>query len=395
MPIIEEKLTRSVRKLADIVFPVSEWLTAHPEVSGKEEKSCAHVSEFLRGQGYEVAGPCGIPYSFKAKHPDEQGKGHPKIALLCEYDALPDIGHGCGHSVSCGISLLTALALRDAYPDLPLELDLVGTPAEESVGGKIEMAKNHAFDEYDLAIMSHLDNDNCPQCQLLASNDMLITFHGKPAHASSNPQDGVNAYNAAQLFAHATDMLRQHLPRDYQLHGIVTECGSAPNIVPDKCVLDYYLRAATVTGLADLRAKMEKCVEGAAIATGCTWDIQQRWDTYGDIFPAHSAQHDIIEIYKELGMTYYTMDRGEGSSDVGNVDLVTPALSLYCKCSDEFTVFHTPELEKLLHGERGKKTLIDGTIVMAGYLALLGREPERLAALKAEHDAYRGKGAER
>ncbi len=393
MAIVDPKLKQAIEDLLKEVFPLSEWLTDHPEVSGEEEKSCAYIVDYLERHGYAVEQPCGIAHSFKARYKGDTREDVPRVAILCEYDALPDIGHACGHSLSCGISILTALALRKAYPDLPMRIELVGTPAEESVGGKIEMTRNHAFDEYDLAIMSHLDNDNCPQSALLASNDMLITFHGKPAHASGNPWDGVNAYNAAQLFAHASDMLRQHVTPDCQLHGIITECGSAPNIVPDKVVLDYYLRSATLAGLQDLREKLENCVKGAAIATGCTYEIEQRWDTYCDVFYPYDTIDEIVKIYDELGMSYYLSEKGCGSSDVGNVDLVTPCICMYCKCSDEFTDFHSPELVKLLYGERGRKTMHDGTLVMAAFLALLAHEPAKFARLKEEHAAYHAKKA--
>ncbi len=391
MPIVEEKLKKAIEDLKEEVFELSVWLTDNPEVSGEEEKSCEYICNFLKKYGYEVESPCGIAHSFKAKLKEYEGKNYPKIAILCEYDALPDMGHACGHSLSCAVSILTAFALRKAYPDLPLQIDLVGTPAEESVGGKIEMADNHAFDEYDMAIMSHLDNDNCPHAALLASNDMLITFHGKSAHSSGNPWDGVNAYNAAQLFSHASDMLRQHVTPDCQLHGIVTECGSAPNIVPDKVVLDYYLRSKTIDGLNNLRTKLDDCVKGAAIATGCTYEIEQRWGTYCDIFYPYETVKEIENIYNELGMTYYLGETPEGSSDVGNVDRITPCIGLYCKCSDEFTNFHSPELVQLLYGERGKKTLNDGAVVLAAFIALLGNNPEKLEKVKEEHRKYHNK----
>lgn len=389
MSLVDQKLKDAVIHLSDEIFEFSPWLTRHPEISGEEEKSCAFIVDFLQEHGYEIESPCGIPHSFKAKRKGIPRDLYPKAAVMCEYDALPGMGHGCGHSVSCGISILAALALQEAYPELPMQIDLVGTPAEETIGGKIIMVKQHVFDEYDLAIMSHLANDNSAQWPLLASNDMLITFYGKPAHASSNPWDGINAYNAAQLFSHGADMLRQHLTPDCQFHGIITECGSVPNIVPDKAILDYYLRCATLSGLIDLREKLENCVKGAAVATGCTYTIEQRWDTYCELFPAREASADIHKIYEELHMPYWPSQPPSGSSDLGNVDTVVPTIGMRCCCSDEFTPFHTPELEKLLYGDRGKKTLIDGTIVMAAYLALLAYQPERLAALQKEHSAYR------
>ncbi len=388
MPIVEDKLKKAIEDLKEEIFELSVWLTDHPEISGEEEKSCEYICNFLKKYDYEIESPCGIDYSFKAKLKGFENKNYPKVAVLCEYDALPEIGHACGHSLSCAISVLTALALRKAYPDLPLQIDLVGTPAEEAVGGKIEMADNHAFDEYDLTIMNHLDNDNCAHTALLASNDMLITFYGKTAHSAGNPWDGINAYNAAQLFSHATDMLRQHIKPDCMLHGIITECGSAPNVVPDKVVLDYYLRSETVEGLEELREKLDDCVKGSAIATGCTYKIEQRWGTYCDIFYPHETVKEIHNIYDELGMTYYTCEKGEGSSDVGNVDRVTPSIAMYCKCSDEFTNFHSTELVELLYGERGLETLYDGTVVMAAFLNLLANNPEKFDKLKQEHKQY-------
>ena len=388
MPIVEEKLDRAIYQKLEEAFAVSKWLTDHPEVSGEEKEGSAHIIRFLEEHGYEVEGPFGIPYSFKAKYKGDHRTDVPKVALLCEFDALPELGHACGHSLSCGISLLTAMALREAYPDLPMQLDIVGTPAEETTGGKILMAENHAFDEYDLAIMSHLDWENAPHAALLASNDMQITFYGKAAHASGNPEDGINAFNAAQLFVHASDMLRQHLPKDCQYHGIITNGGAAPNIVPDKVTLEYYLRAETTKHLTMLREKLEACVKGAAIATGCTYEVGQKWGTYSSIFYPTDTLQEVIRIYDELGMSYQLYDQPSGSSDVGNVDQVVPCLCMYCKCSDTYVTLHTPEVVPLLYGERGRKTMHDGTLVMAAFLALLANHPEKMAHLKEEHDAY-------
>lgn len=387
---VDSKILEAVKALREEAFGLAMWLTDHPEISGEEKESCAYICRFLAEHGYEIESPYGgIDHSFRARRKKEARPGAPKVAILCEYDALPEIGHACGHSLSCGISVLTALALEQAYPDLPMEIDLIGTPGEEALGGKVIMARNHAFDGYDLAIMGHLDNKSCPQAQLLACSDMHITFHGKAAHASGAPWDGVNAYNAAQLFAHASDMLRQHLTPDCQIHGIITYGGAAPNIVPEKTVLDYYIRSATLKGLETMRKKLTDCVRGAAIATGCTWEIEQLAETYCDICYPRTAVDEMLDLFHKFDMPYYLCEKGDGSSDMGNVDVVIPTIAWYVGATDEYILFHSAEIVPQLRGARGRKTLTDGANVQACFLAELAFHPEKLAKIQAEHKAYR------
>jgi amidohydrolase len=385
----DKKLLAEIDRIAGEVFELSLWLTDHPEISGEEKESSAAVIAFLKKHGYRVETPYGgVDYSFRAV-PEGADPALPRIAVLCEYDALPDIGHGCGHSLSCGVSILTALALRSAVPDLAAVIELVGTPAEETGGGKVIMSENGAFNGYILAIMSHLDSDNVPQSRILASNDMYVTFFGKTAHASANPWDGVNAWNAAQLFSHAADMMRQHLTPDCQLHGIVINGGAAPNIVPDKVEIEYYLRSATISGLAALWEKLETCAKGAALATGCTYTAVQRYPTYADLFYPQSAEEVFIEIYRAFGYKYRIEEKPAGSSDVGNVDLVTPTLAPYISATDHFISLHTAEFTAALRGERGMRTLIEGTRIQASLLLEAVRRPGLLDRITAEHKAYR------
>lgn len=392
MPIIftpDQKLLDAIDQFAGEVFELSTWLTDHPEISGEEKESSAKVIGFLQKHGYRITAPYGgIDYSFRAE--SVQGQLSPdRAAILCEYDALPGVGHACGHSLSCGISILSALALREAWPDLPLAFDLIGTPAEETVGGKVIMQKNGAFDGYKLAILSHLDSDNAPQTRMLASNDMYLTFFGKTAHASANPWDGINAWNAAQLFSHAADMLRQHITPDCQLHGIVIYGGAAPNIVPDRVEIEYYLRSATLSGLSELRKKLENCAKGAAIATGCTYEARQRYGTYGDLFYSKAAEQVFIDIYNAFGYTYRIEEKPSGSSDVGNVDYVTPMIAPYVSASDSFVSLHSKEFAALLYGERGRRTLIEGARTTASFLLEAAKDRELLHKITEEHRAYR------
>ncbi len=171
-----ELLNQTVEQLEPEVFPLSEWLTAHPEVGGEEKESSAQIARFLKERGYTVEMDyCGLQYAFRAYKPSDK----PRIAVMCEYDALPKIGHACGHSLSCGISVLSTLAVSQCFPDLPYELDLIGTPGEETIGGKVTISKNGGFDRYQYAIMGHISSDNTPQWRVLACNDLYVTIQGK------------------------------------------------------------------------------------------------------------------------------------------------------------------------------------------------------------------------
>ena len=276
-------MIREIKKeeIAELIQKVDElgrYLTNHPEVSGEEKESCEYITQFLKKEGYEITAPYGeMPYSFRAVDKEKKHFHGKKAVFLCEYDALPEVGHACGHSYSCAISILGALLLKKFYPDLPMRIDLVGTPGEEFVGGKCYMTENGAFDEYEYAAMIHLYNRDSTYFEILASNDRYFTFHGKAAHASAFPEEGVNALNAARLYMEAMDMWRQHITKDCQFHGIVVKGGEAPNIVPEEVCLDYYYRAATLENLWKLNKISENCARGAALATGTEVEWQQRY----------------------------------------------------------------------------------------------------------------------
>ncbi|MFA9381747.1 MAG: M20/M25/M40 family metallo-hydrolase [Acetanaerobacterium sp.] len=390
MNMLSKPLLDGIEKHFDEAFDLSMWLTTHPEISGEEKESSRHVIEFLRERGYTVESPyCGVDYSFRAHHENAKDSGKPKIAIMCEYDALPEVGHACGHSISCAISLLSALALNDAFKDFPFQVDLIGTPAEETIGGKVILARNGAFDGYAFAIMGHIDSINAPQIRVLACNDMYITFKGVSAHASTRPWEGVSALNAAQLFMHAVDLQRVHYKPFMQIHGIIEDGGKVPNTIPDKVVLDYYLRAQSLKELEELHVMTLRSIKGVALATGTTYTVKQRYDTYAELFYPPTATQVITELFEEIGEAVEPMELPEGSTDAGNVDVVIPTFHLEIKGSDTYTNFHTKEFEKLMYGERAKKTLRNGTRVIAGFIQRLAFDSELFEKIKEEYRAYR------
>lgn len=388
---IMKQLKDSMNKQFDSCWNLADYLTRNPEIGGKEHLAVEKYKALLEENDYEFTANIGtMPYSFKAEKPKENPEL--KIALMCEYDALPDLGHACGHSISGAASVLTAFTIEDAYPNLPVQIDLIGTPDEEIVGGKVRMAKNHVFDNYDFAMMAHLDKINRPQLKTLACHGMKIIFNGVASHASAAPELGVNALNAAQLFMMGIDMMRQHIPSDCQVHGIISHGGSAPNIVPDKTVLEYYYRAETVSHMNLLKEKIVRCAQGAALISGCTYTVDTNYtEFYADLSQLPTAIGLFSEVFEAYDMDYEVATAPDGSTDAGNVDLYIPTFHIEIKATDNPIETHTPAFEKLLYGENGQNTLKNAAKVMSAFILRLANAPELVERIKAEHRAYRSK----
>ena len=385
-----EKILRGIEHYFQKAQKLGDYLTEHPEISGEEKESCAYLVNFLREEGYEVTTPyANMPHSFLAV--DQNSDKRKKAALLCEYDALPEIGHACGHSYSCAISVLAALALRDSFPDLPLRVDLIGTPGEEFVGGKCYMSRDGGFDGYEFVAMMHLYNSDQANFEILASNDRYFTFHGKAAHASAFPEKGLNALNGARLFMDAMDMWRQHITKDCQFHGIITKGGDAPNVLPEEVCLDYYYRAATLEGLWKLNKISEDCARGAALATGTTVEWVQRYPDYGELYWNEYMQEMMEGFFANVGRTVKPSPGPGGSSDIGNVNMKVPVFHplIDITGNDPECVVHRREFEQRLHTPAAGKALRDGAAILMQLFVKLAQEPKALKKIQEDHAAYR------
>ena len=388
-----EKIRSEVEKQFEKAKAVAAWLTDNPEISGEEKESSEYLIRFLESQGYTVTAPyAGMPYSFLAVETDKLNWNGPKAAFMCEYDALPDVGHACGHAYSCGISLLAAFALRAAYPDLPMRIDLVGTPGEEFCGGKCTMTENGGFDGYEFAAMAHLCNEDRALFEVKASNDRYFTFKGKAAHAADAPEKGLNALNAARLFMDAMDMWRQHLEKDWMFHGIVVNGGAAPNIVPDEVTLDYYYRADGLDGLHRLCEISERCAEGAALATGTEVSWEQRYPDYPEIYTPEVSYKLMRELIAETGRECAPPRGPGGSSDVGAVNLKIPVFHPMLDVTgyDASVTMHAREFEACLHTEKADKVLKEGAYIIASLGYRLATDKELLDAIWKDHAEHRG-----
>lgn len=238
---LRTKIEAAIDAAAPEAFALSDWLGAHPEIGGEEKEACARHAAFLRAHGYEVTAPA---FGLDTAYYGARGAGGRRVGLMAEYDALAGLGHGCGHNAHGVMTLLAAAGLAAVTDEIPGRVEVYGTPAEETFGGKVIMADNGVFDGLDFAMMIHCSGGvNAAAGRALACRGYEFTFTGKSAHASGTPWEGVNALNAVRLLFDALDMRRQHLRPEVRIMGIVTEGGFAPNIVPERAVARFHLRA--------------------------------------------------------------------------------------------------------------------------------------------------------
>jgi len=366
------------------LFALNCRLFDHPEIGEREYESVKAIAQVLEGHGYAVEAPFdGIPTAFRAIA-GENRHSH-KAAVLVEYDALPEIGHACGHCLSGSISLLAGIAVKDLQDALDTDVHLIGTPAEETNGAKCAMAKDGVFDGYDMAIMVHMDSENLvvPRFQCLASH--RYTFHGKAAHAAGAPWEGRNALNAVQIMFHAVDMLRQHVRPGIQFHGVVTNGGAAANIVPELAQCEMWIRTQRRAQMDELVDWVADCAQAGALATHTTWEREETAPIYYDLKPNPTGEAALREIYAELGrVVSEDSDTAFGSSDVGNVSYACPAFQPTIQVVAPGVAAHTREFAAAMKTDRAKEALVDGAQVIALQIAKIFSDPEKIRGIRAD-----------
>ena len=376
---IEKRVGENLNKCIEL----NDFLADHPEVATEEFQSSRKIVELLRSEGFEVEYPyCDIATAFKGTY-GKGGHAH-KVAILTEYDALPEIGHACGHCVSGSISVLSAIALKDLQDELDCDIHIFGTPEEEVDGAKCRMVDAGCFDDYDLAIMIHLYDQNLLYCTLLALSTFQYTFHGKAAHASAAPWEGNNALNGAQLMLHAVDMMRQHVTPDVRMHAVYRNGGDAPNVVPEEASLEIYVRALDRPYLDTLVDWVDKCAEGAALATKTTWDKYPTSHAYDNLKNNAEGLKALQEVYDEMGIEINgNADELFGSSDIGNVSFRCPTFHPTLQLVEQGTPIHTRDFAAGVKTERAYQCIADGAKVIGFDIAKIFTDEDRIAKLKS------------
>ncbi|HEU4440257.1 MAG TPA: M20 family metallopeptidase [Methylomirabilota bacterium] len=384
MGILKDSITQAVDRLADELEALSHRIHAHPELAYQEVKACAWLGDFLAGQGFEVEkGVGGVETAFRATI--ETGDG-PTVAILCEYDALPGIGHACGHNVIATSGAGAGAALAAVRAQLPTgRVQVIGTPAEEGGGGKVKLIKSGVFKDVDCAMMIHGFDRTLLHQDLLGIVRGTFEFTGKASHASADPWEGVNALDAVIAMYNAVSMLRQQVRPDCRIHGIITNGGAAANIIPEYASAIFYVRAPRIDTMWDLFKRVTAAAEGAARATGCTVEVTQ----HDSVYEPMKSNRVMLDLFaanmKTVGLSEGSAipDR-LGSSDVGNVSQIIPAIQPMVAIAPTGMAIHTREFADAAVKPLARAGMVAAAKTMALTTLDLLADPSRVKAAQDE-----------
>jgi amidohydrolase len=345
---------------------INRWMYDNPEVAFQELKTSAKLADFLKRQGFEVEYPAyGLETAFAAR----SGSEGPEVVICAEYDALPGVGQACGHNIIATSALGAGVALKDLAEQLRIRVTVLGTPAEELYGGKVELINAGAFSNASLAMMVHPSTHDVVDPNVMAVGHFYVAFHGKTAHASAFPFMGVNALDAfVQAYVNIST-LRQQLEATDKVHGIITHGGDAANIIPGFTKSTWYVRAPTQDRLDVLLPRITACFEAAAIATGCTMAIERVGNFYEDMIH-NPVLADLYEanstvLGRPMLRTRDLPPSIAGSTDMGNVSKVVPSIHPMISIDSLPASNHQPEFAAHTITPSGEKAIVDGAVAMA------------------------------
>lgn len=362
----KQAIVSRIDELADELLAVSHAIHARPELAFEEHEACALLASTARR--FELPVQTNV-HTLETAFEGRLG-GHapgPTVAILAEYDALPGIGHACGHNLIATSALGAALGLKAVEDQLPGTVRLIGTPAEERGGGKELMARAGAFDGVDAAMMIHPAGVNLATMPCICVAEVEVIYHGRSAHASAMPHKGINALDGMLLAYQAISNLRQHIRDHERIHGIVTEGGQAPNIVPDRAAGAFYVRAANEQDLARLKPRVQACFEAGAKGSGCEVEINWANVDYLDLNTNWPLANRFQAHGESLGREFLkpTSLGGAGSTDMGNVSHRVPSIHPMLACAPPNVVIHNPEFAKWARSEQGDAAALDGAKALA------------------------------
>jgi len=384
MSTVKDAIIQAVDRLADELEALSHRIHDHPELAYQEVQACAWLTDFLAAQGFKVdKRVAGVDTAFRATL--ETGAG-PTVAILCEYDALPGIGHACGHNVIATSGAGAGAALAAVKSRLPQgRILVIGTPAEEGGGGKIKLIEGGVFRDVDCAMMIHGFDRTLLHQDLLGIVRVTFEYTGKASHASADPWAGINALDACVGTYNAVSMLRQQMRPDCRVHGIITSGGQAANIIPEQAAATFYVRAPRIDAMWDLYHRVAACAEGAAKAAGVGLNVIQHDTVYE---PLRSSRV-MLDLFA-ANMQTVGLSEGApipdrlGSSDIGNVSQVIPAIQPMIGIAAEGMAIHTRDFAEAAVKPLARAGLVAAAKAMAMTAFDLLAEPARVALAKEE-----------
>ena len=362
---------------------LAQRLFSNPELGFQEEQASAWLCEFLNGYGFQVEpGFCGLPTAFRA----EYGRGQPTIAFLAEYDALPGIGHGCGHNLIAAAAVGAGVAIREVVDSFGGRVLVVGTPSEEALGGKGLMVQRGAFDGVDAAMMVHPGSRDALANASLACATLEVEFLGRSAHAAARPEEGVNALETMVLAFQAINSLRQHIRDTDRIHGVITHGGDAPNVVPRFCAGKFMVRAVEQEYLEVLKERVLNCFRAAATASGAELNFCWGEVQYAPMRPNLALGQAFADNLASLGrpLPAPNLRRPFGSTDMGNVSRVVPGIHPSIAIVTPDVPPHSPEFAQAASSPEGDGAMLLGAKGMAMTAVDLLTNPGLLEAVSRE-----------
>ncbi|WP_102347557.1 M20 family metallopeptidase [Bacillus sp. Marseille-P3661] len=386
---IRNEIINSIENKKDDYISISHAIHAKPEICNEEYFASGLLSSKLKEQGFTVVnGVAGHETAFLARK--KSSKPGPVIGFLAEYDALPGLGHACGHNIIGTTSTAAAIALAEKIDEIGGEVVVLGTPAEEggpNGSAKGSFVKQGLVEGIDACLMVHPYHKNTLTGETLAVDPLDFEFIGKSAHAAASPEEGINALDGVIQLFNSINALRQHVTDDVRIHGIITHGGDAPNIVPDYAKARFFIRAKTRTACDQVTKKVKAIAEGAALATGTKLNIikiQNEVDHFQVNRRFDKVYQEVIESFGEPFDA--TEGKGLGSTDAGNISRVVPTIHPYIKIGSDQLVVHTPEFREAAKSLEGDRALVLGAKALALTALQLLTDSSLLEEIKAEFD---------
>ncbi|MGA4843856.1 M20 family metallopeptidase [Streptomyces sp. G45] len=380
LPDLKSAVRQHIAERRDDLVALSRRIHGHPETAFTEHRAAAWCADALRAAGFAVESPAyGLDTAFAAS----TGAGPLTVAFVCEYDALPGLGHACGHNLIAAAGVGAALGLAPYADELGLRVRVIGAPAEERGAGKALLLDAGAFDGVDAAMMVHPCPFEMADFRSFALGTLSVTYTGRSAHPSLNPHEGRNAADALTVAQVALGLLRQHLPPQWRVHGITTEAGTTPNAVPARATAEYELRALAAEDLTELRSRVEDCFRAGALATGCEVALERPEPDYLDFRgdPALTALWTANA--RTLGRPEPVERPPFACTDMGNVSHVVPSIHPVLDISGGACAPHEPEFAAAALSPAAERALVEGATALAWTAVDLAREAGRAPAATA------------
>ncbi|MDD7741092.1 MAG: amidohydrolase [Fusicatenibacter sp.] len=366
---------KDLTAMADQIF---DWA----EISGKEYRSSALLMEYLQKEGFQIESGTGLETAFRATY--QNLEGGPTIGILVEYDALEGIGHACGHHLQGPTGIGAAIAVKECIRDIPYRLVVYGTPAEETLGGKIVMLDAGYMKELDLAFMSHGSPTTGVDEKCMALENFVVTFHGVKSHAAIAPEKGRSAFDAALLSFHAIEMLREHVPEDTRMHYTIRSAGGPPNVVPDTAVAEYTLRSYSTDMLDNIVQRFLDIIKGASLMTSTTYDVQRDLPFKSKIV-SHTTNDLLMKnAALEQAPCVAPPRLKTGSTDFGNVLYEVPGSCIRIAFVEKNAAAHSEEYLRAGKTKSAHDAILCAAKIIADSIADVLLDPELLKSIKEE-----------